>query len=60
VTGEEGRVTNGVLCGSWRRTDGESTPHAGDQFRFVSVSPQTGDAHQPVTWIYGDVVATNR
>lgn len=50
----------GVLCGVWRRTEGDaSTPEPGDRFRFVTV--EAGDeAPSPerarATLIYGDVV----
>jgi hypothetical protein len=60
VSEEDGTVKNGVLCGTWRRTDGATAPQAGDEFRFVSLSPKTGQGHRPVTWIYGDVVAADR
>lgn len=60
VSSADGPLTNGVLCGAWRRTDGATTPRAGDEFRFVSLSPKSGDGHAPVTWIYGDVVSTDR
>lgn len=50
-------VHDGVLCGTWRRTDNVRTPQAGDAFRFVTLSPDSGSGHTPVTLIYGDVVA---
>ena len=58
VTDQDG-VENGVLCGTWRRTEGSPTPREGDLFRFVSMSFARGDGSTdapPVTVIYGDVV----
>lgn len=51
----------GVLCGTWRRSQGSSIPEPGDQFRFVSMvvdASRKGEAGGagPVTVIYGDVV----
>jgi hypothetical protein len=60
VSGQDGRVVNGVLCGNWRITDGATVPKPGDEFKFVSLSPNSGDGHTPVTWIYGDVVSPGR
>ncbi len=60
VSKQQGTVDNGVLCGSWRRTDGAVSPEAGDRFTFVSLSPDSGDGHRPVTWIYGDVASPTR
>lgn len=61
ITGQEGAVVDGRLCGTWRRTQGdESTPREGDAFRFVSLS--VGDdagapeGQGPTTVIYGDLV----
>jgi hypothetical protein len=61
IEGQEGPVSEGVLCGTWRRTSGSTEePEPGDAFRFVSLS--TGpDANAPegqraATIIYGDVV----
>ncbi|MGZ4437200.1 MAG: hypothetical protein ACXVWU_03415 [Nocardioides sp.] len=51
---------DGVLCGTWRPTAGSATPHAGDAFRFVTMSPGGADGHASVTLIYGDVVASGR
>ena len=55
-----GTVDNGVLCGTWRGTDAVRTPHKGDVFRFVSLSPRSDGGHAPVTLIYGDVVPGGR
>lgn len=60
VSAQDGPVENGVLCGTWRMTEGAATPRAGDEFRFVSLTPRSGDGHRPVTWIYGDVVPAGR
>lgn len=60
VKAQEGTVDNGVLCGTWRRTDGLRTPKRGDVFRFVSLSPKSDGGHAPVTLIYGDVVPAGR
>lgn len=62
IEGQEGVVEDGLLCGTWRRTQGDQTqPSKGDAFRFVSLS--VGDAddtgpegQQPTTVIYGDLV----
>jgi hypothetical protein len=60
VDGQQGSVHQGVLCGVWQRTAGETgTPRKGDEFRFVSMTPSRGHAsgdRPPVTAIYGDVV----
>jgi hypothetical protein len=59
IKGQEGAVTDGQLCGTWRRTAGSSTPAPGEEFRFVTISPagESGEAgHAPVTLIYGSVV----
>ena len=61
VEGQEGVVTEGVLCGTWRRTSGTTAePQAGDAFRFVSLSTGPGDeapeGQRATTIIYGDVV----
>lgn len=60
VEDQEGVVEDGVLCGTWRRTQGTRTvPREGDQFRFVSVSPgadRRPEGQPPTTVIYGDVV----
>lgn len=61
VQGQEGAVTDGVLCGTWRRTSGATAePRTGDTFRFVSLSTGPGDdapeGQRPTTVIYGDVV----
>lgn len=63
VVEQEGVDEAGQLCGTWRRTVGDSTlPEVGDEFRFVSVvvdRPPPGeddDAEGPFTVIYGDVV----
>ncbi len=60
VSGQEGTVKNGMLCGTWRMTDGATTPRSGDRFRFVTLSPHSGGEHQSVTLIYGDVVSRDR
>lgn len=60
--GDQGDVTDdGLLCGTWRRSQGSSIPEPGDQFRFVSMvvdASRKGEAGGagPVTVIYGDVV----
>ena len=62
VAGQEGVSDEGLLCGTWRRTVGDSRlPEPGDEFRFVSVvvdQPPDGEDLQdgPFTMIYGDVV----
>ena len=62
IEGQEGAVVDGVLCGTWRRTQGSAdVPEEGDEFRFVSVSASGADAsgpegQDPATVIYGDVV----
>jgi hypothetical protein len=60
VDGQEGSVRQGVLCGVWQRAAGESgTPRKGEEFRFVSMTPngaRSSDGQPPVTAIYGDVV----
>jgi hypothetical protein len=59
IKGQEGALTDGELCGTWRRTTGSSTPRAGEEFRFVTISPagESGEpGHAPVTFIYGNVV----
>jgi len=61
VEGQEGRVDDGVLCGTWRRTSGTTAqPQPGDAFRFVSLStgPVAGapEGQRAATIIYGDVV----
>jgi hypothetical protein len=59
IEGQEGAVEDGLLCGTWRRTQGSGdTPEEGDEFRFVSVAADaTGpDGEAPATVIYGDVL----
>lgn len=60
VEAQEGMVVDGVLCGTWRRTQGSRTvPAEGDEFRFVAVSPEAVDRPEGqarTTVIYGDVV----
>jgi hypothetical protein len=62
IKGQEGPVEDGLLCGTWRRTQGDETqPHQGDKFRFVSLSVGDGqdtgpEGQQPTTVIYGDLV----
>jgi hypothetical protein len=62
VASQEGLLDDGVLCGTWRRTQGStSVPAPGDQFQFVSLSAGEQDAsgpedQRPTTVIYGDVV----
>jgi hypothetical protein len=47
---------DGVLCGTWRRTQGAVTPHAGDEFTFVTLTSSAGgEGGERVTYIYGDV-----
>jgi hypothetical protein len=55
---QEGRVVDGVLCGTWRRTVGAATvPEPGDMFRFVSLSGDNSpQGEQGTTVIYGSVV----
>ena len=45
-----------VLCGVWRRVNGDETPEVGDQFRFVSTfhAGQSGEDDDRVT-IFGEV-----
>ncbi|HEX4976890.1 MAG TPA: hypothetical protein VFV40_03395 [Nocardioides sp.] len=61
IEGQEGVVSDGVLCGTWRGTSATTdAPRAGDAFRFVSLSTGPGEQApegQPATTvIYGDVV----
>jgi hypothetical protein len=62
VADQEGVGDNGLLCGTWRRSVGDSDlPEEGDEFRFVSVvvdQPPAGEENGegPFTMIYGDVV----
>ena len=62
IEGQEGAIEDGLLCGTWRRTQGSAdTPREGDTFRFVSVSAGGADAtgpegQDPATVIYVDVV----
>lgn len=60
VEQQEGIVVDGVLCGTWRRTQANRTlPREGDQFAFVSLSPpgtEPPEGQQTSTVIYGDVV----
>ncbi|MGI8900929.1 MAG: hypothetical protein ACR2HA_08355 [Nocardioides sp.] len=60
VEDQGGDVEDGVLCGTWRRTQGSgSIPESGDQFRFISLSAGTGEGpegERATTVIYGDVV----
>lgn len=62
IEDQEGTIVDGVLCGTWRRSEGdESKPRRGDAFRFVSLSvgsEEDGgpDGQQPTTVIYGDLV----
>lgn len=55
---QEGRIVEGALCGTWRRTVGSSTvPEPGDSFRFVSLSGEgRTEGEIPTTVIYGSVV----
>lgn len=57
---QEGVTEDGVLCGTWRHTDGTAFPQEGDAFRFVSMvvdaSHEGESGGGPVTVIYGDVV----
>jgi hypothetical protein len=62
IEDQEGVTDDGILCGTWRRTEGSrDVPEPGDQFRFVSMvvdasrEGEVGDAG-PITVIYGDVV----
>lgn len=51
-----GADEDGVLCGTWRRTQGAATPRPGDEFRFVTLtSSGSSDGAERVTYIYGDV-----
>ncbi|HEU4515500.1 MAG TPA: hypothetical protein VFR87_20500 [Nocardioidaceae bacterium] len=62
VSGQEGVNAEGLLCGTWRRSVGDSQlPEPGDEFQFVSVvvdQPPAGEEGDegPFTMIYGDVV----
>ncbi len=62
IEGQEGTVVDGLLCGTWRRTQGAGeVPEEGDQFRFVSFESSGADASGPdgaraAVVIYGDVV----
>jgi hypothetical protein len=51
---------DGRLCGTWRRTGDTSSPRAGDRFRFVTLQPAPETGHHAVTWIYGDVLPSDR
>jgi hypothetical protein len=52
----EGTDEDGVLCGTWRRTQGAVTPRPGDEFTFVTLTSSAGgDGGGRVTYIYGDV-----
>lgn len=56
---QAGEIENGVLCGTWRRTQGSATPAPRDLFRFVSVAAGTvrdAEGRSPATVIYGEVV----
>ncbi len=52
VDGEPG-AKDGVLCGLWRRSAGDTIPREGDAFRFVS--EVTGPDSASATYIYGAV-----
>ena len=59
VQRQQGSVQDGVLCGTWRRSEGdETTPTKGDAFRFVSlsVSGDESGGRSGTTVIYGDLV----
>lgn len=62
ATEQAGATEDGLLCGTWRRSVGDSEiPEPGDRFEFVSVvvdrPPQGEDGQDgPFTMIYGDVV----
>lgn len=62
INDQEGVRDDGTLCGTWRRSQSaDSTPEAGDEFRFVSMvfdrSSEDETAESiPMTVIYGDVV----
>lgn len=62
VSQYEGVGEDGLLCGTWRRTErGGQVPEPGDEFRFVSLvvdQPPSGEDREdgPFTMIYGDVV----
>jgi hypothetical protein len=53
IDGKPG-AADGELCGVWKRSTGDSTPHEGDDFRFVSVVSKSGS--NSATYIYGTVV----
>ena len=53
ITDQAG-AKDGELCGVWRRSAGNTPPHKGDAFRFVSIVSKSGS--NSVTYIYGDVV----
>ncbi len=46
---------DGVLCGTWRRTQGAVTPRPGDEFTFVTMTSSAAGEGERVTYIYGDV-----
>jgi hypothetical protein len=62
ITDQEGVTEEGLLCGTWRRTErSDELPEPGDEFRFVSVvvdRPPPGEDRDegPFTMIYGNVV----
>jgi hypothetical protein len=60
VKGQDATADDGLLCGSWRRTDTARAPRKGDTFRFVALSPGRDGGHAPVTLIFGDVVPSAR
>jgi hypothetical protein len=53
---------DGLLCGAWQRSPGSTTPHSGDNFRFVTKrtaqdpSGTDGGDDDAQVLIYGDVV----
>jgi hypothetical protein len=61
VSQQEGADKDGVLCGAWQRSPGATTPHSGDNFRFVTKhtaqDPSGTDTNvDDQVLIYGDVV----
>jgi hypothetical protein len=52
----QGSDESGMLCGTWRRTQGAATPRPGEEFTFVTVTTSEAGDGERVTYIYGDVV----
>ncbi len=47
---------DGVLCGTWQRTQGAREPRKGQDFRFVTMTSRGDTATETATFIYGDVL----